>query len=109
MPNFPFCGAILTGSFLTRVTLVQTSSVNLQHIGRPEDQIETLVTSQSSSLVNQNDIVSDSAMTGAPDRDGVKQDGQTGVGDAGDTRHDGLGHVFALEGSWEVAGAVDWG
>ena len=42
-------------------------------------------------------------MTDAPDRDGVKEDGEGRVGDAGDAGHDGLGDVLALEGGGEVA------
>ena len=84
MPDFPLRRAILTGSFLTRVTLIQSSSVNLQHIGRPQHQIETFITGQSPRLIDKDDVVSDPAMTGSPDGDGVEEDGQTGVGDAGD-------------------------
>ena len=42
-------------------------------------------------------------MASSPDRDGVKLDGQGRVGDGWYSRHDGLGHVFALEGRGEVA------
>ena len=70
-------GAIRHRAFLSGITLVQTSRMDLQHIRRPQNQVEALVTGQTSSIVHQDDVVSDAAVAGAPNRDGVGENGQS--------------------------------
>lgn len=80
--------------------------MDLEHVGRPEDEVEALEAGDAARVVPEDDVVAYAPVADAPHGDGVEQDGQGGVRDAGDAGHDRLGHVLALEGGGEVAGSA---
>ena len=100
-------GAVGHGALLARVALVQPRGVDLQHVGRPEDEVEALEAGDAARVVHQDDVVADPAVADAPHGDRVEEDGERRVGDGRHARHDRLRHVLALEGGGEVATAFD--
>lgn len=77
--------------------------MDLEDVGRPQDEVEALVAGEAAGVVHQNDVVADPAVTDAPNRNRVELNTQAGVADGGDAGHDGLRHVLALKSRGEVA------
>lgn len=107
LPDLHVGGAVGHGSLLRGVAFVQSGCVDLEHVGRPEDQVEALVAGDATGVVDQDDVVPDAAVADPPDGDGVEEDRERGVGNGGIARHDGLGHILPLESGREIAQTMD--